>query len=530
MRPWTIIPPVMFLALVTGEGLAFAADEWVGTWAASPQSSSTTFNQQTLRQIVHTTLSGSPARVQLSNAFGTQAVTIADVHIAERDSGSSVVASTDQAVTFGGQSSTTIAVGDVAISDSVNFTVKALTDVAISIYLPQPTGPATSHSLGLQTNYVVSGDVSGSTTLTNPATNQSYYFLANVDVVNSAAAGAVATLGASITDGYQSSADQNVRWPNDLATRLVGATMTVGVLNQGISGNQLLVDGSGQSALHRFSRDVLSQPGVKWVIFSDDPINDLGDNNPPPTSAQLIAGITQLITSAHQNGIRFLCSTLTPYQGASYWTAQGETEREAINTFIRGPSSGCDGIVDQDNATHNPAMPTEYLPAYDSGDHLHPNNAGYQAIANAVNLAFFDAGAPTGDAGFIMDAGPGSGTADGGSERDAASGTADAGSEKDATSGTTDAGSGADAASGTADAGPGKDAASGTAKEAGLGGASSDAGEEPHSGGGGCSMAPGAGVDCARPTGVWAGIGVGLMLVWKRRRNRDGARRDADLT
>ena len=489
MRPWTMISPAMFLVLAT-EGLAVASDEWVGTWAASPQSSSTTFSQQTLRQIVHTTISGSPARVQLSNAFGTQAVTIADVHIAQRDSGSSVVASTDKTVTFGGQSSTTIAVGDVAISDSVSFTVTALTDVAISIYLPQGTGPATSHSLGLQTNYVASGDVSGDATLTNPATNQSYYFLANLDVVNPAAVGAVVTLGASITDGYQSTADGNVRWPNDLATRLVSSGLTVGVLNQGISGNQLLVDGSGQSALHRFSRDVLSQPGVKWVIFSDDPINDLGDNNPPPTSAQLIAGITQLITSAHQNGIQFLCSTLTPYQGAGYWTAQGETEREAINAFIRGPDSGCDGIVDQDTATHNPSMPTEYLPAYDSGDHLHPNNAGYQAIANAVNLAFFDAGAPTGDAGSIADAGPESGTADAASAKDAASGTADAASTKDAASGTADA--------------------------------AKDAAEEPPSGGGGggggCSMAGGAGVAGALAAVAWAGAAGGLMLLRKRRR------------
>jgi lysophospholipase L1-like esterase len=418
MKTRTLASATIVLLSSLGAERVAAADTWTGTWAASPQSSSTTFAQQTLRQIVHTSIAGSAARVQLSNAFGTQAVTIADVHIAQRSSGSSIVAASDRQVTFGGQTSTTIAVGAVAISDSIAFPITALSDVAVSLYLPDATGSATSHSLGNQTNYVVSGDVSGNATLTNPQTNGSDYFLANLDVPSSAAIGAVATLGASVTDGYMSTSDENLRWPNDLAARLVDAGQSVGVLNQGISGNQLLIDGSGQSALHRFSRDVLSQPGVKWVIFSDDPINDLGDNNPPPTSAQLITAATQLVTEAHQAGLKFLCSTLTPYQGASYWTMQGETEREAYNAFVRGSTSGCDGIVDQDTATHDPANPTMYLPAYDSGDHLHPNDLGYQAIANAVNLALFavDAGD---DAGADADADT---NQDGGMEEDAGAG------------------------------------------------------------------------------------------------------------
>ncbi|MFE2431632.1 GDSL-type esterase/lipase family protein [Streptomyces sp. NPDC059373] len=196
-------------------------------------------------------------------------------------------------------------------------------------------------------------------------------------------------LGASITDGVASSTDSNRRWPNDLAVRLANSGRTIGVLNQGISGNRLLVDGAGQSAIHRFARDVTGQPGATWVIFSDDPINDLGSTNPPPSSSQLIAGVQQLISSAHQNGLKFLCSTLTPYQGASYWTQDGETAREAFNSFVRGSGSGCDAVVDQDAATHDPAAPTRYLSAYDSGDHLHPNEAGLQAIANAVNLNLF---------------------------------------------------------------------------------------------------------------------------------------------
>jgi lysophospholipase L1-like esterase len=366
-----------------------AATAWTGTWAVAPQSSGTTFAQQTLRQIVHTSISGSTARIHLSNAFGNQSVAIADVHIAQRTSGSSVNTGTDRTVTFGGQTSTTIPVGGSVVSDAISFAVAAQSDVAISVFLPQGTGPATFHQVGQQTNFVASGDVSGSATLSNPGTLGSYYFLTNLDVQNTAAIGAVVTLGASITDGIASASDDNRRWPNDLAARLLGSGRTVGVLNEGISGNQLLRDGAGQSALNRFSRDVLAQPGVRWVIFSDDPINDLGSNNPPPSSDQLINGLKQLISQAHQAGIQFLCSTLTPYNGSGGWTQQGETERGAIDSFIRGAGSGCDAIVDQDTATHDPANPIRYLPSFDSGDHLHPNEAGLQAIANAVNLTTF---------------------------------------------------------------------------------------------------------------------------------------------
>ena len=372
-----------------------AAGPWTGTWAASPQSGGGTFSQQTLRQIVHTSIAGTSARLQLSNAFGTQPVTVADVHLAQRTSGSSVATGTDRQVTFGGSTSTTIPAGGTAVSDEASFAVAASADVAVSFYLPGPTGPATYHQTGEQTNYIAAGDVSASGSLGNPQTTGSYYFLANLDVQNSAATGAVVTLGASITDGVASSGDANRRWPNRLADRLAAAGRTVGVLNQGISGNRLLVDGAGQSALNRFGRDVLAQPGVRWVIVADDPINDLGSTSPMPTAAQLIAGLQQLIARAHQAGLKFLCSTLTPYEGAGYWTAQGETAREAINAYLRGSGSGCDGLVDQDVATHDPANPTRYLPAYDAGDHLHPNDAGMQAIANAVDLNLFGTGTTT---------------------------------------------------------------------------------------------------------------------------------------
>ncbi len=366
---------------------------WTGTWGTSPQSSSTTVvGNTTLRQIVHTSISGTAARVQLSNVFGSAPVTISDVHIAQRTSGSSINAATDQKVTFGGSASVTIAAGVKVASDSIAFPVKALSDVAISFYLPQPTGTVTEHQLAQQTNYYTpgGGDLAANATLANPQTYSSYTFLADLDVQNTAATGAVVALGASITDGIDSAADANRRWTNDLAVRLNAAGANVGVINQGISGNALLHDGAGPSAANRFSRDVLAQPNVKWVVFADDPINDINNAN-PPTGAQLIAGVQPMITAAHQAGIKFLCATLTPFKPDNGWTQAGENSRAAYNAFVRSSGSGCDGILDFDTATHDPANIEQFLPAYNNTDHLHPNTDGLQAMADSVNLSLFGA-------------------------------------------------------------------------------------------------------------------------------------------
>lgn len=390
---WGCIAAMLLTAIAPSAIAQDTGLPWIGTWAVSPvpDSSGRSFDRQTLRQIVHTSVAGSSARIHISNAFGTQPLAIGNVHIALRSTGSSITAGTDHPVTFAGVASVTVQPGAVAVSDPVAFAVPRLADIAVSIYLPVLTGPATYHQAGLQTNYIAAGDVSGNSDLTDAKTTQSYYFLTNVDVQGHGLIGAVATMGASITDGFISRADENRRWPNDLAQRLADAGLVVGVLNQGISGNRLLVDGAGPSGESRFERDVLEQPGIRWVIFADAPINDLGSTKPPPTADQLIAGIRRLIADAHRKQIRFFCSTLTPYQGANYWTPAGETAREQLNAFIRGQDSGCDAVIDQDTATHDPAHPAQYLPAYDSGDHLHPNPAGLQAIANAVNLALFSA-------------------------------------------------------------------------------------------------------------------------------------------
>lgn len=372
-------------------GAAGAApnEVWVGTWAASPQAGGDAYKDKTLRQIVHTSIAGTSARVQLSNAFGSKAIVVKDVHIAKRTAGSSIDPSTDKAVRFGGQTSVTIQNGMLALSDAIDFPVSALADVAISFYLADSTGSNTYHQQGTQTNYVASGDVSANKDLSNPSTMGSYYLLANLDVKNATALGAVVALGASITDGVASAGDSNRRWPNDLAVRLDAAHTSIGVLNQGISGNKLLTDGAGQSALNRFTRDVVAQPDVKWLIFSDDPINDLGAGAGRPSGDQLIAGLKQLLGDAHAAHLKYLCSTLTPFEGSGGWSQEGEASRAQINAFVRSAASGCDGVVDQDMATHDPAAPTKYLPKYDAGDHLHPNEAGLQAIADSVDLSLF---------------------------------------------------------------------------------------------------------------------------------------------
>ena len=390
-RLLAILAMLLLGILSSPAGAEDRGSPWTGTWATSPvrNDASNGFIRQTLRQIVHTSIGGQKARIHISNLFGTHPLAIGDVHIAERSSGSSIVQATDRKVQFAGRSSVTVPPGTEAISDPVDFQVPRLADVAISFYLPNPTLPATYHPSALQTNYIADGDVSGLANISPVKTVQSYYFLVNLDVQDQAAHDSVVTLGASITDGYNSSVDANRRWPNDLARRLLDSGLSIGVLNQGISGNRLLTAGAGDSAETRFDRDVLSQPGVKWVIFSDDPINDLGSTKPPATAGQLIAGIQRLIAKAHGQETKFICSTLTPYQGAGYWTPTGETARGEINAFVRSKASGCDAVIDQDAATHDPLHPSQFLPAYDSGDHLHPNDAGLQAIADAIDLSWF---------------------------------------------------------------------------------------------------------------------------------------------
>ncbi|RKR36341.1 GDSL-type esterase/lipase family protein [Paraburkholderia sp. BL17N1] len=368
---------------------------WIGTWSASPSiTDDAGFNNQTLRQIVHTSIGGGSARIQLSNLFGSEPLMIGEARIARGAGGQKTVVGSDRAVTFDGQPNVTIPVGASVLSDPVAFEVPPLADVAISLYLPVQTAPrSTGHVDGLQDVYIAAGDVAADPVFTGGSTfspgGQSYYFLTGLDVLNPAATGAVVTFGASITDGLRSSVNANRRWPNRLAIRLQQAGMTVGVLNQGISGNDFFTNNAGQAGLKRFDRDVLQQPGVEWVVISDDAINDLNTDT-PPTARRLIGALRQLIERAHRANIKAICSTLTPFAA----TGSVEAARQDINAFILSPTSGCDAVLDQAKAVSDPANPAVLLPAYNSGDNLHPNEAGLQAIADAMDLGALTAGVP----------------------------------------------------------------------------------------------------------------------------------------
>ena len=392
----------LLLAASGEQGVAQAATRqplWVGTWATPPVQTDAhrSFVHETLRQILHTSIGGTHARIRISNLFGKQPLLIEDVHLARSGGGSSIIPGSDRLLRFGGNTSVTISPGTTAVSDPVAFRLPPLSNVVVSMYLPGPTGAPTFNPSAHQTNFISAGDVSGNVSLPQASTTGSWYYLSNLDVQGEGLRGAVVTLGASITNGYKATDNTNQRWPDLLAKRLLAAHLEVGVLNEGISGNRLLQYGAGPSAESRFDRDVLEQPGVRWVIFSDDPINDLGSTRPQPSAEALIAGIKTLITEAHRHRVEFICATLTPYKGANYWNPSGEAAREQINAFIRSKNSGCDAVVDDATATHDPAHPERYLSAYDGGDHLHPNDAGMRALADAVNLLCFSTSFPAGD-------------------------------------------------------------------------------------------------------------------------------------
>ena len=376
---------------------------WIGTWSTAPvgdqlsETGTLTLNQQTIRHIVHTSIGGSTARIHLSNFYGTTPLVISDVHLALSVSNSTpeTVTGSDEQVTFSGAKSVTIPAGGSVVSDSVAFAVPPLGDVAVSLFFPgttKVTTPITLHEITDQLNFWAAGDVSAAQNLTALGSADQFYFLTGLDVQQSQASGAVVTFGASITAGDHSSFLANHRWPNLLAQRLTSAGLTIGVLNEGISGDRLLSDNGpfGDSGLSRFDRDAVTQPGVKWVVVSDLPLNDLGGQSTLPAS-QLISGLQTLIAQAHSAGLKYICSTMTPWKNSPAWNATAEASRGQVDAFIHSAGSGCDAIVDQDRALQDVDDPQLMLSVFDSGDHLHPNDVGYEVIANAVDLRSFGA-------------------------------------------------------------------------------------------------------------------------------------------
>jgi lysophospholipase L1-like esterase len=375
--------------------------DWVTSWSASPQDpvpgtlAMTGFHDQTVRDIIVPSVGGAMIRLELTNAFGRAPLQVGRVTVAAADLGAGVVPGTIHPVSFGSAVSVRIPAGEQVLSDPVGMQVSARQELAVSIYLPGGTGVATRHTDALQVNWVSTvgdhaGEAGGGAFSTSA---QSWYYLSGLVVRSSSAAGTVVAFGDSITDGVNSSVGGNDRWPDALARRLGAlAGPTLSVADEGIGGNRLLTATRccGASGQARFARDALDQPGVRDVIVLEG-INDIGSSTGPLhsdaglTAAQVIAGYRDLIAQAHPRGVRVFGATLLPYQGAGYYSPAGEAIREVVNAWIR-TSDAFAGVIDFDAAMRDPADPLRLNPAYDSGDHLHPNDAGYQAMADAINL------------------------------------------------------------------------------------------------------------------------------------------------
>lgn len=360
------------------------------------------FDNQTLREIVHTSVGGSSVRLRLSNAYGRESVTIQSAHIALRDHDSSITASSDHALTFGGRPFITIPPNATVLSDAVQLTIPPLSDVSISLYLPKPATGAGIHYAAEQTSYIGAGDQTAAASLNEAQKIASWIFLTGLDVAaTQPTAGTIVAFGDSITDGAKSTPDTNNRWPNILANRLNAANKggrELGVLDEGIGGNRILHDASteirfGVSALARFDRDVLAQPNVRYIIVLEG-INDIGHpGQGAPMSENvsaedIINGLQQMIARAHERGLKIFGATLTPFAGTiypGYFSPEKEVKRKAVNEWIR-TSHAFDGVIDFDEAVRDPAHSDRMLPAYDGGDHLHPSDAGYKAMAESIDL------------------------------------------------------------------------------------------------------------------------------------------------
>ncbi|WP_328935535.1 MULTISPECIES: SGNH/GDSL hydrolase family protein [unclassified Streptomyces] len=363
----------------------------VVTWGASADHLGDGVADRSYRLVVHTSVAGGDLRIRLSNAFGDRPLTFDSAYAGVQKAGAALVPGSNRRLTFGGAESVTIPAGEVAYSDPLPGRLPAATNLVVSIHTPDAAGPATGHGMAMQTSYATQGDHTGEEGATAwTDTTGSWYYLDAVSVRPSAGIGAVVTLGDSITDGWASTSDLNRRWPDYLARRLQSAHTTVkGVANEGISGNKVLADGAGQSALNRLQRDVLSQPGVR-TVFLFEGVNDIKAHS-GVTAQDLIAGYREIIERAHAAGKCVVGSTVGPFKGWPEWDAAGEAVRQEVNQFIRS-SGELDAVTDFDHILRSPYDQERMLPFLDGGDHIHPNDKGMAAMADAVDLKALDCG------------------------------------------------------------------------------------------------------------------------------------------
>ena len=416
-RAFKLVPVIALGVLLGSQSTAVAQNagpHWVGTWATALMARTPnvgalappgpaggpgqaadpllSIKNQTLRQVVHTSIGGQQVRVVLSNGFGTAPLSVGAAAVALREKDAAISSKSVRALTFAGNPSVTIPPGAIVVSDSVTLSVPPLTDLSIDIYLPGDAAASvsalTTHLAAHQTNYLSPpGNYTGVPDIPGATATTSWFFLQRVEVTAPGDAGAIVAFGDSITDGTRSTDNHNNRWPDQLAKRLMAQNIKMGVLNAGIGNNRVLSEGTGPNALARFDRDVLTATGVTHVILLEG-INDIDNQTPAPSASDLIIGYRQLIERAHTRGLEIYGATLTPCEGTGRWSPQVEKTRQELNEWIR-TSKMFDGLIDFDAVVRDPDHPTKLLPQYDGGDHLHPSDAGYEAMARAIDLSLF---------------------------------------------------------------------------------------------------------------------------------------------
>jgi lysophospholipase L1-like esterase len=416
-------------AFILFHGTCFAqaagGEHWVTSWATAQvqapaprlgtagqavnaaQQALAGFSNQTIRMVVPCSIGGRRVRVQFSDAYSSAPLRLGAAHVAIHEKNSAIVAGSDRVLSFGGDAAISVPAGATVISDPVDLDVPALGELAVTVYVAGTSGAPSMHALGLHTTYISpKGNLTAEPMMEDPATTQSWYWLSAVDVLAPARAATIIAFGDSITDGARSTPDANHGWTFRLAQRMLvnSEAATTGIANLGIAGNRILKDGVGPSGLSRFGRDALEQAGARWVVVLEG-INDIGQASGPNAAAadgitadEVIGGLRQLAEQAHIRGLKVIGATLLPYQGAMYFSEQGETIRESVNTWIRS-ATAFDAVIDFDAVMRNASNPKQLRPEFDAGDHLHPNDTGYEAMAATVDLAIFADNPPSASSG-----------------------------------------------------------------------------------------------------------------------------------
>jgi lysophospholipase L1-like esterase len=376
---------------------ATAAQQWVDAWAAGRQLVETAnlppapgLSGNTLRQLVHVSVGGTFLKVQLSNEFGNSSVTMDAVHVAVSRGGGAIDTTTDTKVLFSGAASVTIPAGQQVFSDGFSFKLAPLSDVAITIHFASQSGNVTGHPGSRTTSFIKAGNVVSAASFASPATTEHWYYITNLNSFVNTPGGTLITFGDSITDGRGSTTNGNNRWPDDLARRLQanGATVNVGLGNEGIGGNAVVSGGLGPTGASRFAHDVVQQRNPRWVIVLEG-VNDIGASTSQQVATNLINAYQQMINQAHQAGVRAYGVPILPFGGSTDDTAAHQTARQTVNNWIR-TGGKWDAVIDLDAVVRDPANPNRLLASFDSGDHLHLTPAGYQAMANAISLSLFN--------------------------------------------------------------------------------------------------------------------------------------------